>query len=214
MDQNFQTSFIPKKPMIEQTVKVKRPPGLFLVSAIIIFLVMVVVAGGAYFYKNVLTGNVAQMESDLNLARNRFEPTEINKLKLLDRRLQASSDILSKHIAISPIFEALDALTLKTIRYTKFSYDFINNKIIVTMSGQAVGYRSIALQADLFTKNKNIIDPNFSNLTLDDQGNVLFDLQFSVDPSFVDYNQVLKITNETLPSSASSITTPNPQTVN
>ena len=214
MDQNFQTSFIPKKPMIEQTVmEVKRPPSLFLVSAIIIFVVIVAVSGGAYFYKSVLTQSVAQMENDLNLARNRFEPTAINKLKLLDKRLQSSSDILSKHIAVSPIFKALDTLTLKSIRYTKFGYDFANNKIIINMSGQAVGYRSIALQADLFTKNKNIIDASFSNLTLDDKGNVLFDLQFSVDPSFVDYNQVLKTTNDNI-HSTSPITTPNTQTVN
>ena len=62
------------------------------------------------------------------------------------------------------------------------------------MSGQAIGYRSIALQSDLFTtrdEGKNFIDPVFSNLTLDAKGNVLFDLEFSVDPSFVDYKQML-----------------------
>jgi len=62
------------------------------------------------------------------------------------------------------------------------------------MNGVAVGYRSIALQSDLFsTKDigKNFIEPVFSNLTLDDKGNVIFDLEFSVDPSFVDYKQML-----------------------
>ena len=193
MDQNFQTSFIPKKPMIEQSVVAKRPTSIFLIISIVIFLAMVLVSGGYYLYKQSLDKSVKQMESDLKLARNRFEPSEITKLKLLDRRLQSSAEILSKHITISPIFGALDALTLKTVRYTKFGYDFgSNNKIIVTMSGQAVGYRSVALQADMFTKNKNLIDPSFSNLALDDKGNVLFDLKFSVDPNFVYYQQVLK----------------------
>ena len=67
-------------------------------------------------------------------------------------------------------------------------------KVIIKMSGVAVGYRSIALQSDLFTRNKNLIDPVFSNLTLDNTGNVLFDLEFSVDPSFVDYKQMLLTT--------------------
>ena len=53
------------------------------------------------------------------------------------------------------------------------------------MSGLAIGYRSVALQSDLFAQNKNLIDPVFSNLTLDDKGNVLFDLEFSVDPSLL-----------------------------
>ena len=192
MEQNFQTSFIPKKPMVEQTTTAKRPVGFLLVIAIIIFFSMVLGGGGAYFYKGILTANVTKMGKDLDLAKNSFEPTEISKLQILDKRLNSSSEILSNHIAISPIFEALQALTLKTIRYTKFSYDLTDNNVVVKMSGQAVGYRSVALQADLFTKNKNLIDPSFSNLTLDSQGNVLFDLEFSVDKSFVNYREVLK----------------------
>jgi len=87
---------------------------------------------------------------------------------------------------------------MKTVRYTKFSYILENDKkakVTVKMSGIAVGYKSVALQSDLFAKNKNIIDPIFSNLTLDNSGNVLFDLEFLVDPSFVDYKQALLTQN-------------------
>jgi hypothetical protein len=83
---------------------------------------------------------------------------------------------------------------MKTVRYTDFSYELGTEKnasVKVKMSGQAIGYRSIALQSDLFAKNKNFIDPVFSNLTLDANGSVLFDLEFSVDPSFVNYKQTL-----------------------
>ena len=59
------------------------------------------------------------------------------------------------------------------------------------MSGIAIGYRSIALQSDLFAENKNLIDPIFSNLTLDNSGNVIFDLDFSVDPDFINYQKTL-----------------------
>jgi len=192
MEQNFQTSFIPKKPMVEQVSTSKRPIGFILIISIAIFLVTVLVSGGVYYYRDVLKKSRTQMEVDLNLAKNRFEPAQITKLKILDKRLQSSSEVLANHISVSPIFEALGALTLKTIRYTNFSYDFANSKVIVKMSGQAVGYRSVALQADMFSKNKNLIDPVFSNLSLDEKGNVLFDLQFSVDKTFVNYEQLLK----------------------
>ena len=62
---------------------------------------------------------------------------------------------------------------------------------MVKTSGIAVGYKSVALQSDLFTKNKNLIDPVFSNLSLDNSGNVVFDLEFSVDPSLVNYKTML-----------------------
>ena len=203
MEQNFQTSFIPKKPMVEQTVAAKRPISLLLVISIIILISVALVSGGAYFYKNILLQNVSKMENDLKLAQNRFELSKINQLKLLDKRLEYANQILTNHITVSPIFQTLQDVTLKTIRYNIFGFDFANGKIIISISGQAVGYRSVALQADAFTKNKNIIDPVFSNLSLDDKGNVLFDLQFSVDKSFVGYEQLLKTTNN----SSSSLST-------
>ena len=113
---------------------------------------------------------------------------------MLDKRLQAASIILSKHIVVTPIFNELEQMTMKSVRFTKFSYDIgteADPAITVQMSGVAIGYRSVALQSDLFSQDKNFIDPIFSNLTLDSTGNVDFDLQFSVDPSFVNYKQNL-----------------------
>jgi len=203
MEQNFQTSFIPKKPMIEERAVVSRPISLFTVISIFLFFTVIVATGGLYFYNGILTKNITQMENDLNLAKNRFEPSKIVQLQVLDKRLRASNEILSKHIASSPIFKALQSITMKTISYTKFSYDFSddskNAKIMVKMSGIAVGYRSVALQSDLFATNKNLVDPVFSNLLLDDKGNVTFDLEFSVDPDFVNYNKTLKATSENSP---------------
>jgi hypothetical protein len=142
-----------------------------------------------------MKNSIAGMENELTLAKNRFEPAKIAQLQLLDKRLRASGEVLGKHIAISPIFKALQEVTMKSIRYTKFSYDLSSedkSKIDVKMGGIAVGYRSVALQADLLSKKKEFIDPIFSNLTLDEKGNVVFDLEFSVDPSFVDYEQKIE----------------------
>lgn len=194
MEPNFQTSFIPKKPMVAERAAASRSIGFLTVVPIFVLFTILLATVGFYFYKGVLTKNITQMETTLNLAKNRFEPSKITELQVLDRRLRASSEILSHHIAITPVFEALSALTMKTVRYTKFSYDLgteKNAKVNIKMSGLAVGYRSVALQSDLFTKNKNLIDPVFSNLTLDNSGNVIFDLDFSVDPNFVDYKQTL-----------------------
>lgn len=202
MEQNFQTSFIPKKPIIAERAVASRPIGLLTIISIFIFFTMVIATGVLYFYDGLLKKNIVTMENDLSLAKNRFEPSKIIQLQVLDKRLRASNDILSKHIAISPIFQALQAITMKTVSYNKFSYDFDdsgNGKITIKMNGIAVGYKSIALQADLFTENKYFIDPIFSNLSLDDKGNVLFELQFSVDPDFIDYKKVLKTASENSP---------------
>ncbi|OIO29592.1 hypothetical protein COU48_02530 [Candidatus Nomurabacteria bacterium CG10_big_fil_rev_8_21_14_0_10_03_31_7] len=199
MEQNFQTSFIPKKPMIEERSIRTQSVSLLTIISIFIFFTVLIGTGALYFYDGILKKNITSMENDLNLARNRFEPSKITQLQVLDKRLNASNDILSKHIAISPIFKVLQSITMKTVGYTKFSYDFGNNidsKINVKMNGSAIGYKSIALQSDLLAKNKYFIDPIFSGLSLDDKGNVLFDLEFSVDPNFIDYEKTLESTNQ------------------
>lgn len=195
MEQNFQTSFIPKKPIVEDRDVSKRPIGILTILSFFIFFAMIISLGGLYFYKSNLTKSIAEMEKDLTIAKNRFEPEKINQLQVLDKRLSASSQILTEHISISPIFEALGEITMKSVRYTKFSYDLGeggNDNVMIKLSGVATGYRSVALQADLFSENKNMIDPVFSNLSLDDKGSVVFELAFSVDPSFVDYTQTIK----------------------
>lgn len=194
MEQNFQTSFIPKKPIVENRSNVSRPTSIFVVISIFILFTIAIASGGLYFYKLSIEKNITQMSSDLNLAKNRFEPSKIVQLQRLDKRLRASSELLSRHVALSPIFEALESLTMKSVRYTKFSYSLVNDKtstMNITLSGQAVGYRSIALQSDLFKKNKQIIDPVFSNLTLDNSGNVVFDLAFTVDAALINYVEMI-----------------------
>ncbi|HEV7423683.1 MAG TPA: hypothetical protein VGO21_00675 [Candidatus Paceibacterota bacterium] len=196
MEQNFQTSFIPKKPMIEHRAAQPRSVGVLTVVSIFILFAVLLSTVGLYFYQGIMKKSLVKMESDLTLAKNRFEPAKIAELKVLDKRLNASNEILSKHIAVTPIFLALQAITMKSVRYTQFNYALgdpavKDSKISVKMQGIAVGYRSVALQSDLFAKNKNLIDPVFSNLALDDKGNVTFDLNFLVDPTFVDYKLML-----------------------
>ncbi|MFA5932305.1 MAG: hypothetical protein WC793_02920 [Candidatus Paceibacterota bacterium] len=198
MEQNFQTSFIPKKPILKESTTSARPVSIFLIVSLFVLFTVLLATGGLYFYKSVVVKNIAGMDKTLSLARNRFEPKKITELQTFDKRLHASSEILAKHITVTPIFNALEQITMKSVRFTKFSYDLGTEdkpSISIKMSGVAIGYRSIALQSDLFAKNKNLIDPVFSNLVLDNSGNVIFDLDFSVDPAFVNYKQTLMTQN-------------------
>ncbi len=192
MDQNFQTSFIPKKPVIHERTEAKRPIGLLAVFSGLVLVSVLVAYGGVYFYKNSLTQSIQSKQKALELARNRFEPGRLSELKTLDRRIKAAGSILENHVSPSPIFKILEDTTMKTIRYTSFSYELKENKtVFVKLTGEANGYRSIALQSDLLSENKDILDPVFSNLALDTKGNVLFDLTFSVDSGLVSYKENL-----------------------
>ena len=199
MEPNFQTSFIPKKPMIEERAVAPRPIGFLTIISVFILITVLVVAGGLYFYQGVISSNISKMSESLKAAENRYEPAKIMELQVLDKRLRAANEILSSHVSITPIFELLEKVTMKTVRFTKFSYTTgteRDKKVAIKLSGTAVGYKSIALQSDIFTENKQLVDPLFSNLVLDDKGNVVFDLEFSVDSTFLDYEQTILTDSE------------------
>jgi len=194
MDQNFQTSFIPKKPIVEERVVSSQPVGFLMTISLLILFIVLLGTGGLYFYKVITEQNNDSMKTSLSTAQNSFEPSKITELQLLDKRLRVATEVLDNHVAITPIFTMLNAITMHTVRFTKFSYDLgtgSNADVDVKMSGVAVGYRSVALQSDLLAQNKNIINPVFSNLNLDATGNVLFDLEFSVNPNFINYKQTV-----------------------
>ena len=203
MDTNFQTSFIPKKPLAEdRTVSSGRHTSLFAFIATLLFLFSIGAAVAVYFYRARLTATIAGQEASLAAARNAFEPSLITQLKTLDRRITDANTILANHIVVSPIFDALQANTLKSVQFTQFTYTTPTDPtlpISVQMSGVARDYSSIALESDQLATNKNIHNSIFSDLSLDDQtGDVTFKLTFTVDADLVRYSNHLSdfVTND------------------
>jgi len=192
----FQTSFIPKKPMQETREPTTRRVNVFLFIANIIFIASIAAAGFVYLTKGSLTRSINVMRTDLKTAEQVFEGDFISDLQNLDKRIGTAELILQNHISISPILQALQELTLSSVQFTKFSHIVTgggtSSVIIVSMSGKTDEYESLALQSDALTKNKYITNPIFSNLNLDERGNVLFDLIFSVDPNLVLFSESVK----------------------
>jgi hypothetical protein len=202
MEQNFQTSFIPRKSIVKERAAMPRSVSFLTIISFFILFTILIGTGGLYFFQRVLTKNITQLNLELGKDKNTFELNKISDIQVLDNRLRAANDILNHHIAVTPIFKALEQVTMKSVRFSSFNYDTpteSNGKIVVKLVGVAVSYSAVALQADLFASNKNFIDPVFSNLQPDDKGYVGFDLTFQVDPSFVNYKETLKTGNNKQP---------------
>lgn len=200
MDNSFQTSFIPKKPIIANGANISNVVGgehtsIFMVVSIFIFIVMLVAFGGLYLYKGYLTTNQKQLSDNLFKIRDSFDKDTIAELELYDKRTSVAKNILNNHIILSPLFKTLDKLTLPSIQYTKFEHTTNNGVFSVSMTGIARDYKSIALQADVFnTKDGNMFkDIIFSNLTKDKNNFVTFNIEFNVDPALLSYSN--NITN-------------------
>ena len=197
MENSFQTSFIPKKPILTNST-VSTPSNttsITMVVSFFIFIVMLVSAGGLYLYKNyILVKSKEDLSASLFKIRDSFDKNTIAELETYDKRTTVARDILSNHIVLSPLFETINKLTLSSIQYTNFEHTTNNSIFSVKMSGIAQDYKSIALQADVFNNEKEgkmFKDVIFSNLTKDKNNFVTFDLAFTVDPALLSYTNNL-----------------------
>ncbi len=194
MDSQSPTSFIPKKSFAPTpTAYQKRSVSVVLLGATVIFTVSAALSVGVFLYKGLLQNGIVSKKASLERARGAFDPALIKELERLDKRLIASKALLKDHIALSALFKALQGATSRNIRYTSLDWDLsgTDNKPEVIMHGQAKSYASVAFQSDVFAKSAIIKEPVFSDLTLDDKGNIVFTLAASVDTAALRYSSTL-----------------------
>ena len=187
MSVDFQpSSFIPKKTGQTQTlstgasVKGKRVNALMLIAGGI-FVLTLIGAASVFVYERYLISSLSKQRDSLERARDAFEPRLIEELSRVDLRLSVAEELLQNHITVTPLFELLSDLTLKTVRFEEFEFTrSVDGLVQVKMDGVAQSYRSIALQSELFGDNEYLQSPVFSEFKLDDFGNVAFSVTLSV----------------------------------
>lgn len=191
METKFSTSFIPKTNL--QPVQgggSKKPLGLFAFLATIIFFISAVVSAGAFGWHKYLEGKRATMKSNLEKNIKAFEPQTIDQYVRLNNRIDAAKELLSKHVAVSYIFDFLQDKTLQSVGFSDFKYSVgSDGAALLSMRGVAKSYNALAYQSIVFGKERSLRGLIFSNLDLDNSGSVVFDFNSSVDPGFIAYTR-------------------------
>lgn len=189
MENTFQTSFIPKKPITPTKKKGNSPKNLFLVIATALLIISAVAGGGLYLYKEKISKDRKIKSESLSVIRNNFEEEAIKELREYSNRMETAKVILENHIVLSPLFSLLSEITIPQVQYSSFRHASTEKGYSVKLDGLALDYRSIALQADMFNdpKGKYFKSVLFSNLNKDITGKVRFNLEFEVEPSLLSY---------------------------
>lgn len=197
MDTRLRTSFIPKKTLISKSdagggrVSI----NLFLSLGVIIFFLVLAIAAGLYLYKTVIQKKIAEEGAALEKAKKAFEPSLIADVKRLDNRISTAKVVLDNHTIVLPVFDMLEALTLKTVRFTKFEYRNVKGSVpSLQLDGEAKSYSSVALLSDSFAEDERIKSPVFSNLNLNEAGGVKFSFQASLDPTMTSFKKYFELT--------------------
>jgi hypothetical protein len=190
MDVRPQTSFIPKKSVMPTSgSSLARPSiSIFILLSTIIFIITIGLSVGVFFYQRVLVQRIDSMDKRLASSRNAFETGSISEIVRLSNRIESSKEILAKHLLLSPLFKILEDKTLASVRFTSFSYDAQDpSDISVTLKGEAKGFNAVALQSDVFGQEPLFKNPIFSDLNLDENGNIIFRFRSSLDKKFLMY---------------------------
>ena len=111
MDPRFQTSFIPKKPLVGGASTPSKTINLFALIATLIFIATLTLAVGVFFYNRLVIGQINENKATLERAKGAFEPDLINKIVRLDDRIGVAEGLLNEHLATSYFFDIIERAT-------------------------------------------------------------------------------------------------------
>lgn len=211
MDAATPTSFIPKRPVTTATSASDVSSSGVAVSivSIVIFIAIVGTAasyGGVILYEQQVQKDKIALQKTITQAKDGLSIDFVSDMKRLNNRIDGVKKLLKQHVVISPIFQALQEHTLRSIEYKDFSYEAASESgdatakktpmVNIKLSGTARGYASIALQADEFAKSSIIKNPVFSGLSVDDKKKVTFNLTFQVSADNLSYQSFIEAANK------------------
>lgn len=162
-------------------------PELALLVSVVLFVASGALAAGVFFYAQYLSTASTSKVQQLERAKAAFEPALIQQLMRLNDRMHSADTILSSHAAPSLFFDALQAATLSTVSFSSLDLQAADARTLsIKMAGVAQSVNSIALQAELFSKNGIIKDPIFTGIDREQDG-VHFVLSADVDTSAISF---------------------------
>lgn len=193
MEPKFQSSFIPKGPVstagMTPTGKPTRRGGLYGYIAMIIFTISIIAAVGVFGYRFYVKGTINKMSLEITERKDTLIPSTAREFIRINNRIKATQDLINAHVVVSPLFDYLEDSTVRSVRFTEFTYNTTPSGVILVMKGEATGYAALALQSDIFNMGSSFREANFSDLSLDNRGNVTFSLETKVDPNLISYQK-------------------------
>lgn len=196
MEPKFQTSFIPKQSITNPSAPRRIGGNAFFAVAFTAFVLTALAFAGVWFYERRVEASLADMKVNLDKARANFEPTLLSEVRQVNTRIVVGKTLLSKHLAPTAVFSLLEKITVASVSFS--SFDLAVNEqgdIRLALKGIAKGFNAVALQSDIFSREKYFKGPIFSNFKLDDVGMVTFDITTSLDPTLLSFEATLPKVN-------------------
>lgn len=211
MDPVGQGSFIPKQSLAAAS-RSSDGMGLLFLLALLIFVMSLVAAGGAFGYQRLLTSTIADKDASLGKAEGAFNAGAIQDLVRTENRIKQARGLLKKHVSPSAIFYFLSTITLERVQLNGFDMTLTKDGgATINLTGKADSFSSVALQSDQFGATKVLKDVIVSGVTVGESGKVNFAVSAMVDPTLIRYSNSLTQEASRTTDSAQPVPTPTTQ---
>lgn len=193
----FDTSFIPQQPLlkVEGTERFKEQVNLPLIIGFVFLFISVSVFGGFFFYEMNVERRIVALEKDLEAREATLNIPEIDRLKVIDTRVNLARELLEGHVAFSTVLALLEKITAENIGFTSLGYaPDEKGGIKVGLIGLAPSYAAVYVQAEAWRGMRELlkkVDMSLPALN-PESGEVTFNATLVVDPAYIRYARTVR----------------------
>jgi predicted CopG family antitoxin len=129
-----------------------------MIVGIFVFSLSILALGGAYGWKYYLASKNVELQKELKIRRDQFNPDQIRIFKTANDKIELAKKILNDHIAVSQVFGFIETFTIENIRFTELNLiaPTDGKPITFTMRGYGQNYKTVAAQSDIFGRLEDI----------------------------------------------------------
>ena len=182
------TSFVPQSAAASARRFRSDFTGAFGFFAYGILALVLMLALGVFLYGHFLSARLASKDIAVAKAEASVDAATIEDFVRLRERLDASTELLDKHVALSGFFAVLEALLPSAIRLDTIHLSMSDARVAhLDAVGVAKSFNTLAFASSVFATDGRIKDAIFSGLTINKDGSVSFTLSGTLSPKIVTF---------------------------
>lgn len=185
METKFQTSFIPRKPLVPNSSAATPPQSSDHASGFLVLIGMVLfglsVASGivVFGWEKVEKSNIEKNKVQLEVNKKQFG-SDIEFLKKFNTKINLTKRLVEGHTAISEVFTIINSLAVDNVRFSELDFQVPNDprkdKIELKLKGEALSFPALAYQSDVLAETDKLVDASVADLMLGEKGIISFGL--------------------------------------
>ncbi|HUQ29933.1 MAG TPA: hypothetical protein VM103_00200 [Candidatus Paceibacterota bacterium] len=180
------TSFVPHPGGSEARRATTDLTGAFGFFTYFVFAIIVLSAFAVFGYDRLLAAQQKSKDEQLAAAEAQLDLATVNGIVRLRDRLASGQTLLNKHVALSNFFHALEKALPQNMRLSQMHISMDSNgKVMLTATGNAKSFNTLAQASDAFAADMRIKDVIFSDITVTASNSVSFALTATLDPELI-----------------------------